>query len=90
MGENRVWHLARAEAFRQEQNFGNAEKEYRVALKEDANDLPTQMALAETQFRPAPLQRFYRHLQRGAQVVPRQPHYLCDPGAKLCQVATTA
>src|SRR5204862_4959308 len=51
MGENRIWHLARAEAFRQEQNFGNAEKEYRVALKEDPNDLTTQMALGETQFR---------------------------------------
>jgi tetratricopeptide (TPR) repeat protein len=48
LGKSRAWHLARAEAFRQEQDFAHAEPEYRVALDENPNDLPTQMAYADT------------------------------------------
>ncbi|MFZ0295421.1 MAG: tetratricopeptide repeat protein, partial [Candidatus Sulfotelmatobacter sp.] len=45
------WHLARAEAYRQEQDFVHAEPEYRIALQEDPNDLITELAYADTLFR---------------------------------------
>ena len=48
LGRSRPWHLARAEAFRQEQDFSHAESEYRVALQETPNDLPIQLAYADT------------------------------------------
>src|SRR5258708_22493950 len=47
LGAPRAWHLARAEAFRQQQKLPLAEKEYRVALDEMPNDLTTQLALAD-------------------------------------------
>ncbi len=55
LGKSHAWHLARAEAFRQEQDFLHAEAEYRVALQEDPNDLPTQLEYADALFR---LRRF--------------------------------
>jgi tetratricopeptide (TPR) repeat protein len=51
MGKSRSWHLARAEAFRQEQDFVHAEPEYRVALQEKPDDFPTQMQYADTLYR---------------------------------------
>ncbi len=51
LGQPRPWHLARAEAFRQERQFPQAEGEYRVALKEDPNDVSTQLALADALYR---------------------------------------
>ena len=51
LGKSHAWHLARAEAFRQEQDFPHAEPEYRIALQETPNDLPTQLAYADTLFR---------------------------------------
>jgi tetratricopeptide (TPR) repeat protein len=51
LGKSHAWHLARAEAFRQEQDFIHAEPEYRVALEEAPNDLTTQLAYADTLFR---------------------------------------
>jgi tetratricopeptide (TPR) repeat protein len=48
LGKSRTWHLGRAEAFRQEQDFEKAELEYRVALQENPNDLPTQLQYADT------------------------------------------
>ena len=50
-GKARYLHLARAEAYRQQQAYTRAEHEYRIALQENPNDLPTQLALADTQFR---------------------------------------
>jgi tetratricopeptide (TPR) repeat protein len=55
MGKSRSWHLARAEAFRQEQDFIHAEPEYRVALQEKPDDFPTQLQYADTLYR---LRRF--------------------------------
>jgi tetratricopeptide (TPR) repeat protein len=43
--------LARAEGFRQEQDFVHAETEYKVALEETPNDLTTQLAYADTLYR---------------------------------------
>ncbi len=59
MGKSHVWRLARAEAFRQEQDYAHAEAEYRIALQEDPNDLPTQMAYADTLYR---LRRYQQSL----------------------------
>jgi tetratricopeptide (TPR) repeat protein len=50
LGKSHAWHLARAEAFRQEQDFAHAEPEYRFALQETPNDLTTQIAYADTLF----------------------------------------
>jgi tetratricopeptide (TPR) repeat protein len=50
LGESHSWHLARAEAFRQEQDFGHAGSEYRTALAETPNDLPTEMAYADVEY----------------------------------------
>ncbi len=47
-GKSRIIHLARAEAYRQEQAYSKAEPEYRLALQENPNDLPTQLELADT------------------------------------------
>jgi tetratricopeptide (TPR) repeat protein len=55
LGKSHSWHLARAEAFRQEQDFSHAESEYRIALQETPNDSNTQLAYADTLFR---LRRF--------------------------------
>ena len=46
LGKSHAWHLAKAEAFRQEQDFSHAEPEYRIALQETPNDLNTQLAYA--------------------------------------------
>lgn len=51
LGKSHAWRLARAEAFRQEQDFAHAEPEYRIALRESPNDLSTQLAYADTLFR---------------------------------------
>jgi len=47
LGKSHTWHLARAEAFRQEQDFPHAETEYRTALADAPDDLTTQLAYAE-------------------------------------------
>ena len=51
LGKSREMHLARAEAYRQGQQFQLAEQQYRAALALKANDLPTQLALADTLYR---------------------------------------
>jgi tetratricopeptide (TPR) repeat protein len=51
LGKSRPWHLARAEAFRQEVDYPHAAIEYRTALDEDANDLTTQLAYANVLYR---------------------------------------
>src|SRR5581483_10036588 len=42
LGKSHAWHLARAEAFRQGQDFPHAAGEYRIALAEDPKDVSTQ------------------------------------------------
>jgi tetratricopeptide (TPR) repeat protein len=59
LGKSHAWHLARAEAFRQEQDFTHAEPEYRIALQETPNDVSTQLAYADTLFR---LRRYQQSL----------------------------
>jgi len=55
LGKSHTWRLARAEAFRQEQDFTHAEAEYRIALQEDPNDFAIHLAYADSLFR---LRRF--------------------------------
>jgi tetratricopeptide (TPR) repeat protein len=47
LGKSHAWHLARAEGFRQEQDFSHADVEYRAALAETPNDLTTELADAD-------------------------------------------
>jgi tetratricopeptide (TPR) repeat protein len=51
LGKSHSWHLARAEAFRQEQDFSHAANEYRVALAETPDDVTTQLAYADVLYR---------------------------------------
>ncbi len=51
LGKSHSWHLARAEAFRQEQDYSHAETEYRAALAEAPHDLTTQLAYADVMYR---------------------------------------
>jgi tetratricopeptide (TPR) repeat protein len=50
LGKSHALHLARAEAFRQEQDPARAEPEYRIALEETPDDITIQLAYAETLF----------------------------------------
>ena len=51
LGKSHALHLARAEAFRQEQDFPHAATEYRAALAETPNDVTTQLAYADVLYR---------------------------------------
>jgi tetratricopeptide (TPR) repeat protein len=48
LGKTHLWHLARAEAYRQTQDYSHAAAEYRIALEETPNDLPTRLTYADT------------------------------------------
>jgi tetratricopeptide (TPR) repeat protein len=50
LGESRPLHLARAEAFRQQVLLAKAEAEYRAALKFQADDVRTYLAMAEAEY----------------------------------------
>jgi tetratricopeptide (TPR) repeat protein len=51
LGKSHAGNLARAEAYRQEQDYPHAAAEYRVALAEVPNDLTTQLAYADVLYR---------------------------------------
>src|SRR5260370_539338 len=51
LGPSRVTHMTRAEAFRQQMRFPDAEKEYRAALTYAPNDPDVELALADTLYR---------------------------------------
>lgn len=51
LGKSHAWHLARAEGFRQEQEYPHAADEYRIALSEDPKDLTTELAYADVLYR---------------------------------------
>ena len=59
LGKSHAWHLARAESFRQEQDFSHAEMEYRIGLQETPNDLTIELAYADTLYH---LRRFPQSL----------------------------
>jgi tetratricopeptide (TPR) repeat protein len=51
LGKSHTWHLARAEAFRQEQDYPHAATEYQICLSENSNDLTTELAYADVLYR---------------------------------------
>ncbi|HEY6768168.1 MAG TPA: tetratricopeptide repeat protein [Candidatus Sulfotelmatobacter sp.] len=51
LGKSHSYHLARAEAFRQEQDYIHAESEYRIAVEEAPTEVTTQLAYADTLYR---------------------------------------
>jgi Tfp pilus assembly protein PilF len=73
LGKSHAWHLARAEAFRQEQDFPRAESEYRIALQEDPNDFPTQLQFADTLYRMRRLPQSIAVLDAAQKLAPTNP-----------------
>jgi tetratricopeptide (TPR) repeat protein len=73
LGESHAWHLARAEGFRQEQDFAHAESEYRAALRETPNDLTTQLAYADTLYRMHRFQQSIAALDAAEKLSPNNP-----------------
>jgi tetratricopeptide (TPR) repeat protein len=73
MGKSHALHLARAEGFRQEQDFVRAEPEYRIALQETPNDFRTQLAYADTLFRLRRWQQAIATLDFAQQLAPTDP-----------------
>ncbi|HKS72475.1 MAG TPA: tetratricopeptide repeat protein [Terriglobales bacterium] len=74
LGEPRPWHLGRAEAFRQERKFPQAEGEYKIALQEHADDVTTQLALADVQYRQRHFEDSIGTLNAALKLAPENPH----------------
>lgn len=73
LGKSHAYHLARAEAYRQEQNFSRAEPEYRAALEEEPDDLPTRLAYGYTLFQLRRYPQSIAELEAAAKLSPNDP-----------------
>ena len=73
LGKSHAWHLARAEGFRQEQDFAHAEPEYRIALQETPNDLSTELAYADTLYHLRRFQQAIAALDQAQKLAPTNP-----------------
>ncbi len=73
LGKSHSWRLARAEGFRQEQDFTHAEAEYRIALQETPNDLTTQVAYADVLYRLRRYQQAIAALEVAEKLSPEDP-----------------
>jgi tetratricopeptide (TPR) repeat protein len=73
LGKTHAWHLARAEAFRQSQDFSHAATEYRIVLQETPNDLPTRVAYADTLYHWGRYQQSIVQLGIAAKLAPTNP-----------------
>jgi Tfp pilus assembly protein PilF len=73
LGKTHAWHLARAEAYRQSQDFAHAVPEYRLALAEDPNDLPAEMAYADTLYRWGKFRQAIAELGVAEKLAPTNP-----------------
>jgi tetratricopeptide (TPR) repeat protein len=73
LGKSHSWHLAKAEAYRQEQDFAHAEPEYRIALQDTPNDLPTQLEYADTLYRMRRYQQSIAALDFAQNLAPANP-----------------
>jgi len=71
LGKIHSWHLARAEAFRQTREFSRALPEYRIALEEMPNDLPTELAYADALYRANDLRESLAALDAAEKMSPR-------------------
>jgi tetratricopeptide (TPR) repeat protein len=73
LGKTHSWHLARAEGYRQEQDFKHAEPEYRIALAEVPSDIPTQMAYADTLFHMHRYEQSIAAIEVAQKLAPTEP-----------------
>jgi len=73
LGKSRPWHLARAEAFRQEVDYPHAAAEYRTALAEDGNDITTQLAYADVLSRMRQYGEAIAALNTALKLAPSEP-----------------
>jgi tetratricopeptide (TPR) repeat protein len=73
LGKSHSWRLARAEGFRQEQDYTRAEAEYRIALQETPNDLTTQVAYADVLYRLRRYQQAIAALEVAQKLSPEDP-----------------
>ncbi len=73
LGKNHLWHLAKAEAYRQEQDYSHAEAEYRIALEEDPNDLPTLLIYSDVLFQARHYAQALAALDTAQRLAPTDP-----------------
>jgi tetratricopeptide (TPR) repeat protein len=73
LGKTRTLHLARAEAYRQEQDYARAEPEFRAALQEDPNDFATQLEYGDTLYRMRRFQQAIAALEIAQKLEPENP-----------------
>jgi tetratricopeptide (TPR) repeat protein len=73
LGKSHSWHLARGEAFRQQQDFSHAAAEYQTALNEDPKDLTTEMAYADVLYRMRRYAESISALNAALQLSPSDP-----------------
>ena len=73
LGKSHTWHMARAEAFRLEQDYVHAEPEYRLALQENPNDTLTELAYADTLYRLRRYQQSIAALDVAEKLSPSNP-----------------
>ena len=73
LGKSREMYLARAEAYRQGQQFQLAEQQYRAALALKGDDLPTQLALADTLYRLRRYADAIEALNSASKLAPEDP-----------------
>ena len=73
LGKSHAWHLARAEGFRQEQDYFHAEPEYRIALQETPTDLTIQLAHADTLYHLRRFQQAIATLDDAQKSAPTNP-----------------
>jgi len=73
LGKSHALHLARAEAFRQGQDFPHADAEYRAALAETPDDLTTQLADADVLYRMRRYPQAAAALAAAAKLSPSDP-----------------
>ncbi|HVN21593.1 MAG TPA: tetratricopeptide repeat protein, partial [Dongiaceae bacterium] len=73
LGKSRTWHLASAEAYRQELDYTHAAAEYRTALDEDPKDVKTQLAYADVLYQMRHYQEAIASLDNAAKITPSEP-----------------
>ncbi len=73
LGKSHALRLARAEGFRQEQDFAHSATEYRAALAEVPNDLTTQLAYADVLYRMRHYPEAIAALNTALQLSPSDP-----------------
>ncbi|HLV89303.1 MAG TPA: tetratricopeptide repeat protein [Candidatus Sulfotelmatobacter sp.] len=71
LGKTHAWHLARAEAYRQGMDFAHAIPEYRQALDQMPNDLPTVLAYGDALYHSGHLHEAVEELAAAEKLSPQ-------------------